>query len=127
ERYHANGFRIVVTGESEPPANDSVASRPVLPPPRLQNATDPTDASRDVPFVNSLGMKFVPVPGTGVLFCIHETRWRDYAAFAGENTDLDDSWRSQSIYNIAVASRADEHPIWKVSWEDAKQFCDWLS
>ena len=35
-------------------------------------------------FTNTLGMKLVPVPGTGVLFCIHETRRKDYAAYAAE-------------------------------------------
>lgn len=33
---------------------------------------------------NSLGMKFLPVKGTTVYFCIHETRRQDYAAFANE-------------------------------------------
>ena len=44
-------------------------------------------------YTNSLGMKFLPVPGTKVLFCIHETRQGDYAAYAVEVTDLNDHWR----------------------------------
>ena len=35
-------------------------------------------------FTNTLGMKFAHVTGTKVLFCIHETRYKDYAAYAAE-------------------------------------------
>ena len=43
-------------------------------------------ATKDAPFVNSLGMEFVPVPGTKVLFCRTVTRVRDFRAY-GKATD----------------------------------------
>ena len=45
-------------------------------------------------FTNRLGMKFVPVPGTRILMCIHETRNQDYAAYAAANKGVDDSWKN---------------------------------
>jgi hypothetical protein len=45
---------------------------------------------------NTLGMKFVPVSGTDVQFCIWETRVKDYAAYAAANV-VDGSWKDFGI------------------------------
>lgn len=81
--------------------------------------------TKEPPFTNSLGMKFVPVPGTKVLMCIHETRRADYAAYAATHPDADASWRNVSMEKIPVGA-GDDEPVVNVSWDDAKAFCAWL-
>ena len=88
--------------------------------------TQPALAAKEQPFVNSLGMKFVPVPGTGVLFCIHETRRQDYAAFAAETPGIGSKWKTSNANGVPCGHEAD-HPVVDVSWNDAKAFCEWLS
>lgn len=72
-------------------------------------------------FTNSLGMKFVPVPGTQVLMCVHETRNADYAAYAAAQGGLNDDWKQDAGVG------KEQHPVVKVSYEDAEGFCRWLS
>ena len=91
------------------------------------SVSGPELATKGKSFVNSLGMKFVPVPGTDVLFCIHETRWKDYAEYARENPGVDPKWMNQIICGFPLAERAEDHPVVNASWEDAKAFCLWLS
>jgi formylglycine-generating enzyme required for sulfatase activity len=79
------------------------------------------DASRNSPFTNSLGMKFVPADTTGVLFCIHETRNVDYAAYAASAPGVNEEWRKEAGIG------KEQHPVVNVSWEDANAFCQWLS
>lgn len=80
--------------------------------------------SSSAPFVNSLGMPFVPVPGTDVLFGIWQTRVQDYAVFADERFGIDRSWREVAF---AGCIQDPSHPVVNVSAQDALDFCDWLS
>ena len=72
-------------------------------------------------------MKFVPVKGTDVLFCIHETRYQDYAAYAAEAQGVEGPWKDQSADGYTPTENKEQHPVMKVSWEDAQKFCAWLS
>lgn len=85
-----------------------------------------SQAAQSPSFTNSLGMKFVPVPGTQILMCIHETRRADYAAYATLHPDADASWKNVTFDGLPVGARADE-PAVNVSWDDAQAFCRWLS
>lgn len=91
-----------------------------------QLSDEVSKATKDTPFKNSLGMKFVPVPGTKALFCIHETRRSDYRAFVNETMGLDVTWKSPTLGGVKFAF-TDDHPVMNVSWKDSSRFCDWLN
>jgi hypothetical protein len=86
-----------------------------------------------LPFVNSLGMRFMPVPitngpaaGENILFSIWETRRRDYAAYASEKGDTDESWKNAE-QNGQPVGHLDDHPVVCVRWGYAVDFCAWLT
>ena len=85
-------------------------------PPTSPTPPDPAllSACKEAPFVNSLGMKFVPVPGTNVLFCTTETTVAQYQA-AGLG------------YQAPAFPQGSNHPAVNVSWNEAKAWCAWLS
>jgi formylglycine-generating enzyme required for sulfatase activity len=75
-------------------------------------------ATKEHPFVNSIGMRFVLVPETELLFSVWETRVKDYQTFCSATGR---PWEKPTF------PQTDEHPAANVSWEDAKEFCEWLS
>jgi formylglycine-generating enzyme required for sulfatase activity len=69
-------------------------------------------------FENTLGMRFVPVPGLKARFSVWETRVGDYRAFIAAT---ERAWTESGF------SQGPDHPAVNVNWEDATAFCFWLT
>ncbi len=79
-------------------------------------------------WANTLGMVFVPVPGTKVSCSIYETRVKDFAAFAFANPKLDGTnWDRAFYHDVTPVSSGPDFPVVNVSWNDARSFCIWLT
>jgi hypothetical protein len=89
------------------------------------------------PWTNSLGMKFLPVPGTNVLFCAWETRYKDFETFVSE-TAYDatrhvhsmgiDGWKERGdTWRTPGFEQAGTNPVCGVNCIDARAFCAWLT
>lgn len=120
--YTGMGFRCVLDVK----ATAAVAASKPAPPPATTPKRAEQTASQSQPLTNSLGMKFVPVPGTKVLFCIHETRRQDYEVFAATLPSLSTYWKTAAMAG-RPAGHLPNHPVVGVNWHDANAFCAWLS
>ncbi len=79
-------------------------------------------------WTNRLGMVFVSVPHTQVSFSIWETRVKDFAAFAATNPKLDGTnWNHAFYHGVTPVSAGPDFPVVDVSWNDANNFCAWLT
>jgi serine/threonine protein kinase/formylglycine-generating enzyme required for sulfatase activity len=88
------------------------------------------------PWSNSLQMKFVPIGD--IHFAVWQTRVRDFAAFV-HATGYDavggmfsvvthNGFKSNTLsWKDPGFAQTPDHPVVGVSWEDADQFCDWLT
>jgi formylglycine-generating enzyme required for sulfatase activity len=83
-----------------------------------KSSATPAEATKDSPWVNSLGMPFVPIPRFDTLFCIWPVRVQDYEAYCmATDAELTRCEFPQEL----------DHPMVNVSWDDAIKFCAWLT
>lgn len=102
--------------------------------------TAPATPARQPPrpgraWTNSLGMAYVPFHG--IHFAKSETRVRDFEAFVNAtgydavggmySLQRDGFKQHRHAWNNPGFPQTPEHPAVGVSWEDANQFCAWLT
>ena len=81
-------------------------------------------AFADQPWTNSLGLEFLPIPGSESLLAATEARESDWRAFL---KDSGYRWKRFVDPTVSGTTKPDDHPIGGVSWHDANAFCRWLT
>ncbi len=130
----AGGLVWIFLANSSNPAPPPVVPTPQPTPAKIAAARSPPESGKS--WTNTLEMRFVPLGKIHV--AVWQTRLRDFNAFV-EATSYDAvggmssaivangfklnamSWKNPGF------AQTPEHPIVGVSWEDANQFCAWLT
>ncbi len=76
-------------------------------------------------FVNGMGMKFVKMPDLGIGFGVNEVT-REQFQFFVEAVDFESKQWNQALTSGGL-TQGENHPVVNISWEDASQFCKWIS
>jgi len=102
-----------------PPSGAQATPAPAPGSPTLSVTAPSSNLRVDQALSNSLGMRFAPVGK--IFFSIWLTRVQDFAAFAKETGYTGPEWQNPGF------KQAPDHPVVNVSWNDANQFCLWLT
>lgn len=103
-----------------------------------------SNASAQQPFANALGMEFIPIPGhPGTLMGRTEVRVGDYRTYVRETgyqqqggstlLGIDPNGKARWYqeekggWDNTAFLQGDDHPVVCVSWNEARDFCKWLS
>ena len=130
----AAGLCWIFLANSSHPGSSAVVATPQPTSTKIVAARSPPQSGQS--WTNTLEMRFVPLGNIHVAVC--QTRLRDFNVFV-EATSYDAVGGMSSVIvangfklnamswkNPGFAQTA-EHPIVGVSWEDANQFCAWLT
>jgi formylglycine-generating enzyme required for sulfatase activity len=100
--------------QAESPASDRRANSP----PTLPSTASGSISSNRREYTNSLEMTFHAVPGTKIFMSRFETQVNEYQSFC---TETQRKWKPARFKQLPY------HPAVNVSWEDAVDYCKWLT
>jgi serine/threonine protein kinase/formylglycine-generating enzyme required for sulfatase activity len=130
----AGGLVWIFLAHSSRPGSSPVVATPQPTPAKIVAARSPPQSGQS--WTNTLEMRFVPIGNIHI--AVWQTRVRDFNAFV-EATSYDAMGGMSSVivangFKLNAMSwkspgftQTPDHPVVGVSWEDANQFCAWLT